>query len=205
MGPIAFETDAFETDADRRVECRPCFEGRTPRARDPPAPEESVPCLSMADDGSDRKVIATNRRARYEYEILDTLEAGVVLQGPEVKSLRAGKANLAEAYATIRGREVFLIGAHIPPYPQAGRGNPDPLRERKLLLHRSEIMRLQGRIGERGLTLIPLQLYFKGGRAKLMLAVARGKRRYDKRQAIRQRESEREIRRSLRARGRSRS
>lgn len=159
----------------------------------------------MADDGSERKVIATNRRARYEYEILDTLEAGVVLQGPEVKSLRAGKANLAEAYATIRGREVFLIGAHISPYPQAGRGNPDPLRERKLLLHRSEIVRLQGRIGERGLTLIPLQLYFKGGRAKLMLAVARGKRRYDKRQAIRQRESEREIRRSLRARGRSRS
>ncbi len=159
----------------------------------------------MADDGSDRKVIATNRRARYEYEILDTLEAGVVLQGPEVKSLRAGKANLAEAYATIRGREVFLIGAHISPYPQAGRGNPDPLRERKLLLHRSEILRLQGRIGERGLTLIPLQLYFKGGRAKLVLAVARGKRRYDKRQAIRQRESEREMRRSVRARGRSRS
>ncbi len=159
----------------------------------------------MADDGSDRKVIATNRRARYEYEILDTLEAGVVLQGPEVKSLRAGKANLAEAYATIRGREVFLIGAHISPYPQAGRGNPDPLRERKLLLHRSEIVRLQGRIGERGLTLIPLQLYFKGGRAKLVLAVARGKRRYDKRQAIRQRESEREMRRSIRARGRSRS
>ncbi len=159
----------------------------------------------MADDGSDRKVIATNRRARYEYEILDTLEAGVVLQGPEVKSLRAGKASLAEAYATIRGREVFLIGAHISPYPQAGRGNPDPIRDRKLLLHRSEILRLQGRIGERGLTLIPLQLYFKGGRAKLDLAVARGKRRYDKRQAIRQRESEREMRRSLRARGRSRS
>ncbi len=157
----------------------------------------------MADDASDRKVIATNRRARYEYEILDTFEAGVVLQGPEVKALRAGKANLAEAYATIRGREVFLIGAHISPYPQAGRGNPDPLRERKLLLHRSEIVRLQGRIGERGLTLIPLQLYFKGGRAKLALAVARGKRRYDKRQAIRQRESEREMRRSIRARGRS--
>ena len=157
----------------------------------------------MADDGSDRKVIATNRRARYEYEILDTLEAGVVLQGPEVKSLRAGKVNLAEAYATIRGREVFLIGAHISPYAQAGRSNPDPLRERKLLLHRSEIVRLQGRIGERGLTLIPLQLYFKGGRAKLALAVARGKRRYDKRQAIRRRESEREMRRSIRARDRS--
>ena len=156
----------------------------------------------MADDGSERKVIATNRRARYEYEILDTFEAGVVLQGPEVKSLRAGKANLAEAYATIRGREVFLIGAHISPYAQAGRGNPDPIRERKLLLHRSEIGRLRGRIAERGLTLIPLQLYFKNGRAKLELAVARGKRRYDKRQAIRQRESDRDLRRPTRLRGR---
>ena len=157
----------------------------------------------MADDGSERVVIATNRRARHEYEVLDTLEAGLSLRGPEVKSLRAGKANLSEAYATIRGGEVFLIGAHISPYPQAGRANLEPLRERKLLLRRAEIARLQGKLGERGVTLIPLLLYFKNGRAKVELALARGRRRYDKRQAIRQRESEREMRRSVRTRQRS--
>jgi SsrA-binding protein len=159
----------------------------------------------MADDASDRKVIATNRRARYEYEILDTFEAGVALLGPEVKSLRAGKANLSDAYATIRGREVYLVGAHIGPYPQAGRANVEPRRERKLLLHRAEIARLQGRVAERGFTLIPLQLYFKSGRAKVELAIARGKRRYDKREAIRRRETDRELRRTARSRGRFRS
>ncbi len=159
----------------------------------------------MADDASDRKVIATNRKARYEYEILDTFEAGIALLGPEVKSLRAGKANISDAYATIRGREVFLVGAHISPYPQAGRANPDPRRERKLLLHRAEIARLQGRITERGFTLIPLQLYFKDGRAKVELAIARGKRRYDKREAIRRRETDRELRRATRTRGRFQS
>jgi SsrA-binding protein len=159
----------------------------------------------MAGDATDRKVIATNRKARYEYEIFDTFEAGVALLGPEVKSLRAGRANLSDAYATIRGREVFLVGLHISPYPQAGRANPDPRRERKLLLHRAEIARLQGRVEERGFTLIPLQLYFKNGRAKVQLAIARGKRRYDKRQAIRSRETDRELRRAMRARGRFRS
>ena len=159
----------------------------------------------MAGDASDRKVIATNRKARYEYEIFDTFEAGVALLGPEVKSLRAGRANLSDAYATIRGREVFLVGVHISPYPQAGRANPDPRRERKLLLHRAEIARLQGRVEERGFTLIPLRLYFKNGRAKVQLAIARGKRRYDKRQAIRSRETDRELRRAMRARGRFRS
>jgi SsrA-binding protein len=158
----------------------------------------------MTGDASDRKVIATNRKARYEYEIFDTFEAGVALLGPEVKSLRAGKANLSDAYATIRGREVFLIGAHISPYPQAGRANPDPRRERKLLLHRAEIARLQGRVVERGFTLIPLQLYFKNGRAKVELAIARGKRRYDKREAIRRRETDRELRRATRSHGRYR-
>jgi SsrA-binding protein len=159
----------------------------------------------MAGDATDRKVIATNRKARYEYEVFDTFEAGVALLGPEVKSLRAGRANLSDAYATIRGREVFLVGLHISPYPQAGRANPDPRRERKLLLHRAEIARLQGRVEERGFTLIPLQLYFKNGRAKVQLAIARGKRRYDKRQAIRSRETDRELRRAMRARGRFRS
>jgi SsrA-binding protein len=152
----------------------------------------------------ERQVVASNRRARHDYEILDTLEAGIVLRGPEVKSLRAGRANLADAYATVRRGEVFLHGLHISPYEPATRENPEPRRERKLLLHRSEIAKLEGRVVERGLTLIPLTLYFKNGRAKVELAVARGKARYDKRQAIREREDRREAERAARRGRRSR-
>jgi len=159
----------------------------------------------MGDSDNQRKVIASNRKARYEYEILDTFEAGMVLLGPEVKSLRAGKASLGDAYAEIRRGELYLLNAHIGAYDQAGRANAPPLRVRKLLLHRSEISRLAGRVAERGLTLVPLQLYFKNGRAKVELALARGKRRYDKRQAIRKRESDRDLKRIMRGRGRSRS
>jgi SsrA-binding protein len=150
----------------------------------------------------ERKIVATNRRARFDYEILETHEAGLVLLGPEVKSLRAGKANLSDAYASIRGGEVFLVNAHISPYTQAGRENPDPRRERKLLLHRAEIARLRGKVAERGFTLVPLLLYFRNARVKVELGVARGKRRYDKRQAIRRREQEREMQRETRGRGR---
>ena len=149
-----------------------------------------------------RRPIASNRRARHEYEILDTLEAGIALRGPEVKSLRAGRANLSDAYAVLRGREVFLRNLHISPYQQAGRENPDPIRERKLLLHRHEIRRLRTKVAERGLTLIPLSLYWKQGRAKVELAVVRGKRRYDKREAIRRREQDREAQRAARQKGR---
>jgi len=159
----------------------------------------------MGDGDNQRKVIASNRKARYEYEILDTFEAGIVLLGSEVKSLRAGKASLGDAYAEIRRGELYLLNAHIGAYEQAGRANAPPLRERKLLLHRYEISRLAGRVVERGLTLIPLQLYFKDGRAKLELALARGKRRYDKRQAIRKRESDRDLKRVMRGRGRTQS
>ncbi len=159
----------------------------------------------MGDGDNQRKVIATNRKARYEYEIIDTFEAGMVLLGPEVKSLRAGKASLGDAYAEIRRGELYLLNAHIGAYEQAGRANAPPLRERKLLLHRKEISRLAGRVAERGLTLIPLQLYFKNGRAKVELALARGKRRYDKRQAIRKRENDRDLKRIMRGRGRARS
>ena len=155
----------------------------------------------MGDD-ADRKLIATNRRARFEYEILDTLEAGIALLGPEVKSLRAGRANLSDAYATVRRGEVFLVNAHISPYDNAVRDNPDPRRARKLLLHKREIRRLQGQVAERGRTLVPLSLYFRAGIAKVELAVARGKRRYDKRDTIRRRDQERELRRELRGRGR---
>ena len=152
--------------------------------------------------GEERKPIASNRRARHEYEILDSMEAGISLRGPEVKSLRAGRANLSDSYAVLRAGEVFLRNLHISPYREAGRENPDPTRERKLLLHRHEIRRLRSKVAERGLTLIPLALYWKDGRAKVELAVARGKRRYDKREAIRRREQDRETQRAARQRGR---
>ena len=155
----------------------------------------------MPPRDSEPRIVATNRRARFDYEILEVHEAGVALLGPEVKSLRAGKANLSDAYASVRGREVFLVNAHISPYTQAGRTNPDPRRERKLLLHRAEIARLRGKLAERGLTLVPLRLYFKSGRVKVELGVARGKRRHDKREAIRRREQEREMQRARRGRG----
>jgi SsrA-binding protein len=152
----------------------------------------------MAEVG--RKLVAQNRRARHDYEILDTFEAGVVLLGPEVKSLRQGRASLSDAYAVVRRGELWLLNAHVSPYEQAGRDNPNPRRERKLLAHRAEIARLAGQVAERGLTLVPLSLYFKDGRAKVELALARGKRSHDKRDAIREREQEREIDRALRRR-----
>jgi len=147
-------------------------------------------------------VIATNRRARFEYEILETFEAGMALLGPEVKSLREGRANLADAYATVRRGEALLVHLHISPYEQAGRDNPDPRRDRRLLLHKAEIRRLSGRIAERGFTLVPLRLYWKNGRAKVELGLARGKRTRDKREAIRRRESDRELARLTRMRNR---
>jgi len=149
-----------------------------------------------------RKPIASNRKARFDYEILETVEAGIALLGPEVKSMRAGKANLSDAYAIVRRGEIFLVGAHVSPYAQAHRENPDPKRERKLLLHRSEIARLASKVAERGLTLVPLELYFSDGRAKVALALARGRRRHDRREAIRAREHAREVRRAVRQRGR---
>jgi len=153
---------------------------------------------------TERRVIASNRRARFEYEVIDRFEAGLVLVGPEVKSLRAGKANLGDAYATIRRGEMFLEKLHISPYEPATRENPEPMRSRKLLLHRREIARLAGRVAERGLTLVPLSLYFKDGRAKVELALARGKRQHDKRESLKRREHDREAQRAMRGREHSR-
>jgi SsrA-binding protein len=153
-------------------------------------------------ESEERKLVATHRKARFEYEILEKVEAGIALVGPEVKSLRAGNASLVEAYAVVRRGEVYLVGAHISPYAQASRENPDPKRERKLLLRRAEIERLGAKVAERGLTLVPLQIYFRNGRAKVELALARGRRRHDKRDAIREREQEREVQRALRSRSR---
>jgi SsrA-binding protein len=153
--------------------------------------------------GSDeRKIIATNRRARFEYEVLEHFEAGIALVGPEVKSLRAGKASLTDSYAVVRRGEVLLLNLHIAPYEAATRENPEPRRERKLLLHRAEIARVSGKVRERGFTLVPLQLYFRGGRAKVELGLVRGKRSHDKRETIRRREAERELARATRGRGR---
>ncbi len=158
----------------------------------------------MAKENAEQQVVASNRRARHDYEILDTFEAGIALLGPEVKSLRNGKANLTDGYAAIRRGEVFLANVHIGPYEKAWRENAEPRRERKLLLHRAEIARLVVKVAERGLTLIPLQLYFKAGRAKVELGLARGKRLHDKRETIRRRENERDLQRAMRGRGRSR-
>ncbi|MFP6622630.1 MAG: SsrA-binding protein SmpB [Myxococcota bacterium] len=146
--------------------------------------------------------VATNRRARHNYEIIETLEAGISLFGPEVKSLREGRANLRESFAVIKRGEVFLQQLHISPYEPAARGNAsDPTRERKLLLHRSEISKLVGRVSERGNTLVPLSIYFKDGRAKVELALARGRHTYDKRAALREKEDQETARRAMRARG----
>jgi len=150
-------------------------------------------------DPDEKRVVATNRRARFDYEIVDTWEAGIELMGPEVKSLRDGRANLGDAFATVHRGEAWLEKLHISPYEPATRANPsDPQRRRKLLLHRREIERLDGRISEKGLTLVPLTVYFVRGRAKVELALARGKHRHDKRETIRRREQDRETQRAMR-------
>jgi SsrA-binding protein len=145
-------------------------------------------------------LVCQNRKARHEYEIEDTLEAGLVLMGSEVKALRAGTANLKDAYATIEGDEAWLYHMHIGAYGPASYGNHDPLRKRKLLLHRAQIEKLVGKVREKGLTLVPISLYFKEGRAKLELALARGKRMYDRREDVKKREMEREAAQAMRRR-----
>ena len=151
-----------------------------------------------ADQG--KKIIASNRRARHDYTIEDTVEAGLVLTGTEVKSLRAGRATLTEGFGQITNNEAWLHGVHIPEYTQGTWTNHEPMRTRKLLLHRREIDKLASSIQERGLTLVPLSLYFSGGKVKIELALARGKRAYDKRQDLAKRDAAREIERELRRR-----
>jgi len=143
------------------------------------------------------KIITTNRKARFEYEIIDKWETGIVLLGTEVKALRAGRANLKDSHANIKDGEIFLLNTHISPYSHGNLNNHDPLRIRKLLMHKKEIKKLIGKVEGKGLTLIPLKLYFKNGRAKVQLALARGKKLYDKRQDIAKRDSDRDLRRQL--------
>ena len=156
----------------------------------------------MSKPGAGEKLVASNRRAHHNFDILETHEARLVLQGTEVKSLRESRADLKESYARIDGNEAWLLGLHISPYAQGNRANHDPLRPRKLLLHRGEINRLLGKIMEKGLTLVPLRLYFKQGRAKVEIGLARGRKTLDKRHAIREREETREVQRALRERTR---
>ena len=144
-----------------------------------------------------RKLVAQNRKARHDYHIEDTYEAGLVLTGTEVKSLRAGRASLVDGYAVVRDGEVWLEGVHIPEYTEGTWTNHSPRRPRKLLLHRGEILRLIGKTKESGLTLVPLSLYFKDGRAKVEIALARGKRAYDKRQALLEKQAKREAERAM--------
>ncbi|NLI83524.1 MAG: SsrA-binding protein SmpB [Deltaproteobacteria bacterium] len=141
------------------------------------------------------RLVCQNRKAYHDYHILETVEAGLVLTGTEVKSLREGRANLKDSYARIRNNEVFLFGFHITPYSHASYDNHDPERVRKLLLHRFEIKRLLGKTQEKGLSLIPLKIYFNKGRAKVELALAQGKKLYDKRESIKRKESVREMER----------
>lgn len=143
------------------------------------------------------KSVATNRRARHDYAIEETVEAGMVLTGPEVKSLRAGRASLGESFARVADGEVWLENLHIPPYSHADPRSYDPRRPRKLLLHRGEIERLIGKTQERGLTLVPLRIYFTRGLAKVELGLGRGRRKYEKRQAIAEREHRREMERAV--------
>jgi len=158
----------------------------------------------MAKKGSKRKAapgdVATNRQAGYRYAFLDKIEAGMVLTGTEVKSLRGGKAQLKDGYAAIKDGELWLFNVHIPPYGPAARDNHEPERQRKLLVHKAEIERLQARVNERGLTLVPTRLYFSNGRAKVEIALARGKDVGDTRQALKEREMKREMERAMRSR-----
>jgi len=150
---------------------------------------------------SSTKIVCQNRKARHDYFILNEYEAGMVLLGTEVKSLRLGQANIKDGHTKVQGGELFLHNMHIAAYPFAVHGNHDPLRPRKLLMHKREIARLIGKIKEKGQSLIPLKVYFKGGKAKVALALAKGKRKYDKRAAIRKREEKRELDRAKRERG----
>ena len=148
------------------------------------------------------QIVCQNRKAYHDYSIEETVEAGMSLLGTEVKSLREGRANLKDSYVLIKDLEAFLFNTHISPYSHGNIMNHDPLRTRKLLMHKKEIMRLQGKIAQKGYTLIPLKIYFKDGRAKVEVGLAKGKREYEKRESIKEREANREIEKAMKGRNR---
>jgi SsrA-binding protein len=159
-----------------------------------------TPSPAKKDKKDEIESIARNKRARFDYEILDTFEAGLVLKGTEVKSLRDGRANISDAYGIIKDGEAYLLNLHISPYESRGYSNHEPDRTRKLLLHRKEIRRLIGAVERQGLTLVPLELYFKHGMAKVALALGKGKKLHDKRDTAKERDAQREMARAVRAR-----
>jgi len=148
------------------------------------------------------KIVCQNRKAYHDYSIEETIEAGMSLVGTEVKSLREGKANLKDSYVLIKNMEAFLLNCHISPYSHGNIMNHDPVRTRKLLLHKKEIVRLQGKIAQKGYTLLPLKIYFKEGRAKVEVGLAKGKREYEKRETIKEKEANREIEKAMKSRNR---
>ncbi|MQA79157.1 MAG: SsrA-binding protein SmpB [Streptosporangiales bacterium] len=154
------------------------------------------------DKDPGRKIVAQNRKARYNYHLVETYEAGMVLTGTEVKSLRQGRASLVDGYAAVRGDELWLLGVHIPEYTEGTWTNHEPRRARKLLLHRHELDEIVGKANDSGVTIVPLALYFKDGKAKVEVAVARGKRAYDKRKSMAERDAKREMDRARRVRAR---
>lgn len=149
----------------------------------------------MSVDDSKERVLVTNRKALHDYFVIDRYEAGIVLKGTEVKSLRQGSANLQDGYAILRNGELWLIGMHISPFEKGNINNHDPLRDRKLLMHKRELLRLMGKTADKGVTLIPLRIYFKKNIIKVEIGLARGKKDYDKREAIAKRDAERQLRR----------
>jgi len=161
----------------------------------------SVPLSTCKDPQMKDRTVVTNRKARHDYFIDETYEAGIVLTGTEIKSVRAGRVNLRDSYVQVKDGELWLVDTHIAPYKEAGRSSHEPKRPRKLLMHRHEINRLQGKVQEKGYTIVPLRLYLKDNKwAKVEIALARGKKLYDKRQAIRKRDIQREVERELAAR-----
>jgi len=164
------------------------------------SPEGVFTITGKTDKNTGRKILAQNRKARHLYFIEDKYEAGIVLQGTEVKSVRAGRANLKDSYARVDGGELFLYNMHISPYEPGNRFNHEPLRVRKLLMHRREINRLTGYVQEKGYTLVPLSIYFSGGKVKVELALARGKKDFDKRRSIAEKDARREMERAFKDR-----
>ena len=156
------------------------------------------PDKAVDREHDNERLVSQNRRARFEYEVLDTLECGIVLVGSEVKSIRGGKASIEEAYGRVKEGALWLVGCDIPEYPQASLLNHEPKRPRKLLLHRREIRKFADRAKEQGLTLIPLKMYFSKGRIKVLMGLCRGKKKHDKREAIKKREGQRDIGRAMR-------
>jgi len=148
-----------------------------------------------ASEGTSERVVTTNRKARHDYHVLESLEVGIALTGTEVKSVRQAAVTLTEGFGQLRNGEIWLVGVHISPYQQGSYANVDPMRERRLLLHRREIRKLASKLTDRGTTLIPLKIYFKGNKAKVQLGICRGKRDYDRRADIKERDAERDLRR----------